>query len=75
MNVAFPANRRCIAEEFRDGANRRLDIRFRLFLRLKRFLPAERYCCQHSSTPGAEILRSKIFTGDLRANTRSRPAT
>ena len=65
MNVALAANRRCIAKKFRDRANRRFDIRFRLFLRFELFLFTKRDCRQYRPTPGAEIFCGKIFTCDL----------
>ena len=65
MNVALSANRRCVAKKFRDRANRRFDIRFRLFLCLELFLFTKRDCGQYRATPGTEMFCGKIFTCDL----------
>ena len=74
MNVALTANRRCVAKKFRDRANRRFNVRLRLFLRLEIVLFTKGDCGQYRATPGAEIFCGKIFACDLRVNTRSRLA-
>ena len=65
MDVALPANRRRVPEEFRSCADGRLDVRLCLFVRLELFLFTECYCGQDRATPSPEIFRSKIFTCDL----------
>jgi len=65
MNVALAANRRRVAKNFRDRANRCFDVQFCLFLCFELFLFTKRDCGQYRATPGPEIFCGKIFTCDL----------
>src|SRR5437868_3624308 len=65
MDVALPANGRCVAEDFGDRANRVFDVGFGLLLCFGRASGVECNGCEHCSSPSAKILRRKILASDL----------
>ena len=65
MDVAFTADRRSVAKDVSDRANRIFDLRFRLLPRCESLLCLKCETREDGASPRAKILRTKVVAGDF----------